>query len=82
MDDDLIDIKIENIPEFRLSFDDKVDLYYKNSKENPDYEPWTTQIFIDLPPPSGPVGLLVDYAHHHHIRAEVERSGTGGRIWR
>jgi uncharacterized damage-inducible protein DinB len=25
----------------------------------------------DLPPPSGPVGLLVDYAHRRHIRAEV-----------
>ncbi|CAH0356114.1 hypothetical protein SPH9361_03884 [Sphingobium sp. CECT 9361] len=36
----------------------------------------------DLPPRSGPVGLLVDYAHHRHIRAEVERSGTRGRIWR
>jgi hypothetical protein len=31
---------------------------------------------FDLPPPSGPVCLLVDYAHHRHIRAEVERSGT------
>lgn len=26
---------------------------------------------LDLPPPSGPVDLLVDYAHRRHIRAEV-----------
>lgn len=25
----------------------------------------------DLPPPSGPVGLLVDYANRRHIRVEV-----------
>lgn len=34
----------------------------------------------DLPPPSGPVGLLVDYVRRRHIRVEVEveveRSGT------
>ncbi|GLV28241.1 hypothetical protein TomTYG75_07640 [Sphingobium sp. TomTYG75] len=48
MIEDLIDVKIDNVPGFQLSFDDKVDLYYKSSKETPDYEPWTTQIFIKM----------------------------------
>ncbi len=37
---------------------------------------------VDLPPPIGPIGLLMDQAHRRHDRAKVERSGTGGRIWR
>jgi hypothetical protein len=45
-------------------------------------EPRKNGRIIDLPPPSGPVCLLLDYARRRHIRAEVERSGTGGRIWR
>jgi len=48
MSKDWIDVKIENIPEFRLSLGDKLDLYYNNSKDTPDYEPWTTQIFIKM----------------------------------
>ena len=48
----------------------------------PDRRPMPSCCECDLPPPSGPVGLLVDYAHRRHIRVEVERSGTGGGIWR
>ena len=43
---------------------------------------WELLLKADLPPSSGPYGLLVDNVHRRHIWVEVERSGTGGRIWR
>src|SRR5689334_22343314 len=41
-------VEIDNCPDFYLSFGGKTDQYLKNSQSRPDYEPWTTQIFIKM----------------------------------
>jgi FkbM family methyltransferase len=46
--DDLIAIKLDNVPDFSLSFGEKINLYYKDTNSSPDYEPWTTQIFVKM----------------------------------
>lgn len=48
MNEEFIDIKLDNVPDFSLSFGEKINLYYQTSKSSPDYEPWTTQMFVKM----------------------------------